>query len=85
MCRFKRLKFVVYKEAGNIVQYVLINTAANAIGRVKRILLNQDGTVDRIHVKYKGDKQIYSLRPKHDGFQIIKIEGLWNIVKWHIL
>lgn len=63
---------------------MLINTSANAIGAVKEIELSKDGNVDRLIVKYKGDRTKYSLRPDKDDIQIIQIVGLWEIMKWHL-
>ena len=64
---------------------MLINTSANAIGMIKGIDLDIDGNVDRLIVKYKGDRVKYSVRPDRDDIQIIKITGLWEIIKWYLL
>lgn len=68
-----------------INKYILINVDANAIGKVKEINLNQNGTVDSLIVKYKGDRAKYLLRPNKDNFQLIKLKGIWNIIKWSLI
>lgn len=64
---------------------MLINTSANAIGKIKEIDLNKNGSIDRLIVKYKGDKNKYSVRPDRDDIQVIQIVGLWEIIKWYFL
>jgi len=52
---------------------------------VKKINLNKDGTTDSLVVKYTDDKSKYLLRPNEDNFQLIKLKGLWNVIKWNFI
>lgn len=47
------------KDVMYIIKYILINIDANAMGKVKQIHLDKYGNVDRLYVKYKGDRTIF--------------------------